>query len=351
MRNYLVLLITTLTILINSQYRVLAQDSSGVQYRGTIIEILEETTEESRVIYQKLLVRLSNKENVEVENKTRETGRNLTYRVGDKVILQSFEVGETQTMFITDYDRTGFLIFIFAVFTILSVMIGKKHGLYSVVGMIFSFFIIFKFMLPQIVSGKNPIIITILTALLITPITFYLSHGFNKKTHVSIFSTGIALILTSILTSLSISLAKLTGYSTEEAVFLQVSVESINMKGILLSGIIIGLLGILDDVTVSQSSTVMQLKKLNPNMGTLELYQNAMVIGRDHITSMINTLVLVYAGAAMPLLLLFSNSQQPALFVVNMESVSEEIIRTLLGSIGLIMVVPISTFFAAVVAE
>ena len=146
--------------------------------------------------------------------------------------------------------------------------------------------------------------------------------------------------------------AKLTGFASEEAGFLQVAKQgAMNMKGLLLAGIIIGVLGVLDDITISQSAIVFQLKEANEKLKFNELYKRAMNVGQDHISSMVNTLVLVYTGAALPLLLLFIDNPHPFSEIVNYEIIADEIVRTLVGSIGLILAVPITTVIASLVAE
>jgi len=188
--------------------------------------------------------------------------------------------------------------------------------------------------------------------LFIIPITFYLSHGFNKKTTVAVGGTVIALIITGILAGIFVEAAKLTGFASEEAGFLQVAKQGlVNIKGLLLAGIIIGVLGVLDDVTVSQSAIVFQLKQANAKIKAGELYKRAMDVGKDHISSMVNTLVLVYTGAALPLLLLFIDNPHPFSEVVNYEIIADEIVRTLVGSIGLVLAVPITTLIASLTAE
>lgn len=184
--------------------------------------------------------------------------------------------------------------------------------------MAFSFLIIFKFILPKILAGANPILIAILGSLLIIPVTFYLSHGLNRKTTLAIIGTITALILTGLLAGVFVNATKLTGFASEEAGFLQVAKQGqVNIKGLLLAGIIIGLLGILDDITISQSAIISQLKQSSPKLKSGELYKKAMEIGKDHIASMVNTLILVYTGAALPLLLLFINSPRPFSEVIN----------------------------------
>ena len=335
-------------LFLSSKVLVFAQEKSHQEiYSGKIVEIVRENDG-----YQKIKIELDTGEEITTENNPESTGKNINYNDGDKVFLQKY-IGENQAekYVITDYSRTNYLLGLFILFSLVAVIIGRKQGLLSLAAMLITFLIIFKFTLPQILSGRSPFLITTLSCLFIIPLTFYLSHGFNKKTHISIVSTLLTLIITIIVTSISISAAKLTGYSSDEAMFLQIASGNINMRGILFAGIIIGFLGVLDDVTVSQANIVLELKKENLNLGTFELYKKAMKIGRDHIASMINTLVLVYAGASMPLLLLFIGNPQPFVQIINAELIADEVVRTLLGSIGLILAVPLTTFLASLVAD
>lgn len=288
-----------------------------------------------------------------IENGNIPVANNLKYQVNDKVtvtFIKDFEGNDN--FYITDYIRRDSLVWLFIIFVVLSVVIAKLRGLLSLVGMGISFLVIFSFILPKISAGSNPIEIAILGSLIIIPVSFFLSHGFNKKTMVAIAGTLIALIITGILSNIFVEAAKLTGFASEEAGFLQVAKQgSINMKGLLLAGIIIGVLGVLDDITISQSAIVFQLKKANEKLGFSELYKRAINVGQDHISSMVNTLVLVYTGAALPLLLLFIDNPHPFSEVVNYEIIADEIVRTLVGSIGLILAVPITTLIAAIVVE
>lgn len=271
------------------------------------------------------------------------------FKIGDEVVV-NFSKGIDGNNFFTisDYIRRSSLLWLFIIFIVLTIVVARVRGATSLLGLAVSFFIIFTFILPQILSGRDPVLMTILGSLAIIPATFYLSHGFNKKTTVAVVGTLFALVVTGILANIFVEASKLTGFVSEEAGFLQVLKEgTINIKGLLLAGIIIGVLGVLDDVTVSQSSVVEQLKKANPRLSIKELYQRAMSVGQDHIASMVNTLVLVYTGAAMPLLLLFINSPHPFSEVINYEIVADEVIRTLVGSIGLILAVPLTSLIAA----
>ena len=329
---------------------------------ATVVEVLEEkgiTPEfsEEKQLYQKLELlvtkgSLLNKKIV-IENGIMPLANPQKYQEGTKVIVNYTKDFEGNDLFyITDYVRRGSLLWLFIIFVFLVTVVAKWRGLTSLLGMGASFLIIFKFILPKILAGSNPILIAIIGSLFIIPITFYLSHGFNKKTTVAVAGTVIALIITGILAGIFVESAKLTGFASEEAGFLQVAKQgSVNIKGLLLAGIIIGVLGVLDDITVSQSAVVLQLKRANPKLRFEELYKRAMDVGQDHISSMVNTLVLVYTGAALPLLLLFIDNPHPFLEIINYEIIADEVVRTLVSSIGLILAVPITTIIAVLSLE
>lgn len=320
------------------------------------IEIPDPTGSEKpqKQLYQKLEMLVTQgslkDQKIMVENGNMPVANVLKYRIGDELVLNKTKDMEGNDLFyITDQVRRNSLIWLFVIFAVLTVLIGKLRGIASLLGMGASFFIIFIFILPRILAGEDPIFITILGSVFIVPVTFYLSHGLNKKTTLAIISTIIALIVTGVLASIFVEAAKLTGFVSEEAGFLQVLKQgTVNIKGLLLAGIIIGTLGVLDDVTVAQAAMVQQLKEANSKLKAGELYKRAMDVGRDHIASMVNTLVLVYAGASLPLLLLFVNNPHPFSEVINYEIVANEVIRTLVGSVGLILAVPITTLIAAV---
>lgn len=271
------------------------------------------------------------------------------YEVGDKVhVLRTEHIDGSDVFYIADYIRRDGLLVLFSVFAIMAIVIGGKWGATSLLGMAFSFLVIFLFVLPQIVAGKNAIVTAIIGTSIIIPVTFSLSHGFKIKTLIAGVSTVITLIITGIIAAISVELTHLTGFGAEEAAFLQVQLgEIVNIKGLLLAGMIIASLGVLDDITISQASVVSELYKTNKKLKVSELFGKGMNVGRDHIASLINTLVLVYTGASLPLFLLFVDSPLPFSEVINYELVAEEIVRTLVGSIGLILAVPITTFLAA----
>ncbi len=190
-----------------------------------------------------------------------------------------------------------------------------------------------------------------MASLIFIPVNFLVTHGVSKKTIVAFFSTLIVFSLVGVFSYLAIEIFRLTGFSSEEASFLSFYQPNVDMKGILLAGIMIGALGVLDDITVSQASIVFQLKEVDKNLSQKELFFRAMNVGRDHIASMINTLFLVYAGASLPLLMLFVNNPHPVSEIINYEIIAEEIVRTLIGSIGLILAVSITTYLGCWVSK
>ena len=179
--------------------------------------------------------------------------------------------------------------------------------------------------------------------------SLYLAHGLNRRTTIALMSTMITLVLSTLLAVAFVHLAKLFGMGAEESVFLQVgTLQQVNLRGLLLGGIIIGALGVLDDITTAQTAAIDELSKANATLGFSELYRAGTSIGREHIASLINTLALAYVGASLPVLLLFSiNQEMPWWVIVNSEFVAEEIVRTLVGSSTLLFAVPISTWIAA----
>ncbi len=353
MKKIVLAILFTLSFLPIFTTKIKAQNNEQKTYQATVLEILEKKTSTNLNVgemFQKLELRITSKgeldqQKIIVDN----IDPRIEYRIGNKLII--YQASEN-TFFIADQVRTNALFILFIIFICLVLFISKWQGVGSLLGMAFSFLVIIYFILPKIAAGDNPILIAIFGSLMIIPATFYPSHGINGKTTVAIFSTLLALVLTGLLASFFITFTKLTGFSSEEASFLQtMSPGLFNMKGLLLAGIIIGVLGVLDDVTVSQASIVSQLKMANPQLKTTELYKRAMEVGHDHISSMVNTLVLVYTGASLPLLLLFNNAAKPFAEIVNYEIIADEVVRTLVGSIGLILAVPITTLLASLFAD
>lgn len=270
------------------------------------------------------------------------------YAAGDRLVVEGTRHADGGvSYFIADYVRRAPMAWLFALFVVCVVVVGRGRGVASLLGMGLSFVLLFTFVLPQIGAGRDPIVVSVLAAAVIIPITFYLAHGPNRKTTAAVGGTLVTLVLTGLLARLAVDATRMTGFGAEEAYFLQIASEGeINLRGLLMASIIVGLLGILDDITVSQAAIVQQLKRASPGLSMGELYARAMDVGRDHIASLVNTLVLVYASSAMPLLLLFMGDDVRFREAINYEHVAVEVVRTLVASIGLIAAVPITTTLA-----
>lgn len=324
-------------------------------YEGVVTEIMEEGVVEQGGVesaYQRLRLKatdgpLKGRE-VIVENGGALTVSNIHYNEGEKVVFTEIPtIDGKSTYIITDHVRRDSLLMLFIIFVIVVIAVGKQWGAASILGMLFSFLIIFRFILPMIVKGYDAVLVAIVGSALIIPVTFSLSHGYKKKTLIAISGTLLTLIITGILAAIFVELTHLTGFASEEASFLQFELgDRVNMKGILLAGMIIASLGVLDDITISQASVVRELKSANKKLSSAQIFKKAMKVGTDHISSLVNTLVLVYTGASLPLLLLFINDPTPFYHVINYEIIADEIVRTLVGSIGLVLAVPITTFLA-----
>lgn len=320
-----------------------------------VLEVVSEDVQDilgTKQTIQKLRIKITTGDDkgkiVETENSGIAAASTPTFKAGDSVVVSRIQQPDGSIdYFVIDYVRRSAMFGLFALFVLVALVVAGKHGLASLLGMGYSFFIIFKFLLPQISAGQDPIMAALVSGMMIIPVTFYASHGFNKKTHSAIAGTIIALVFTAILSHYAIEWGKLTGFASEDAAFLEVMTGGgLNIKGLLLAGIIVGLLGVLDDITVSQSAIVYKLRETSPGMSKMELYKKSMDVGKDHIGSMVNTLILVYTGAALPFLLLITAQNSPILTTINFEMIAEEIIRTLTASIGLIIAVPITTFIA-----
>ncbi|WP_405782385.1 YibE/F family protein [Streptomyces sp. NBC_01378] len=252
---------------------------------------------------------------------------------------------------VTDVNRRLPMTLLAGIFALAVVVVGRLRGVMALVALAVSFMVLTFFILPAILQGSNPLVVAVVGASAIMLIALYMCHGPTARTSVAVLGTLVSLLLIGLLGSLFIGWAALTGNTDDNTGLIHGLYPSIDMSGLLLAGVIIGSLGVLDDVTVTQTSAVWELHQADPTMGRRGLYRAGIRIGRDHIASVVNTLVLAYAGAALPLLLLFSIAQSSVGTVANSELVAEEIVRTLVGSIGLVASVPVTTALAALVVS
>jgi uncharacterized membrane protein len=279
------------------------------------------------------------------------TGSDLRQpEIGDTLVLTETTLADGSTVYnFADYERASSMWLLVLLFVVAVVALGRWRGVGALAGLALSIAVLVVFVLPALLEGSNPVMVAIVGASVIAFASLYLAHGFGAATNVALLSTLAALTLTGVLAWIFVELTTLTGLSDENSLFLDALGVNVDPRGLLLAGVVIGALGVLDDVTVTQVSAVGELHRANPDLGYRELYRSAVVIGRDHISSTVNTLFLAYVGAALPLMLLFTEVREAIATTAMREQVAVEIVRTLVGSIGLVAAVPISTGLAAMV--
>ncbi len=315
---------------------------------GKVIKVIGGGTDESNgppLPYQDLLIQ-SKGEELEIRN-----GGDfilpgkMQFKTGDKIVLSK---SGDEYLIVDKYRLPAMLAVLFLFFFLVIVFSGRK-GAASIAGLGISILILVKFIAPKIIAGNGPLLIGILGSLVIAFLSIYTAHGLNKRTSIALLSTFITLAIASGLAIIFVKFSHLFGTGSEEALYLQTGgMENLNLQGLLLAGIIIGTLGVLDDITTAQTAAVDEISKANPTFNFSELWKRGVSVGKEHISSLVNTLVLAYAGASLPLFLLFTlNRTEPLWVVFNNEMIAEEFIRTLVGSSALTLAVPISTCIAA----
>ncbi len=274
----------------------------------------------------------------------------VRFESGDRVTLGYQEDnGPGFQYYFNDFQRRTPLLLLAALFAVAVVALGRFQGVRALVALGVTGVVILGFMFPSILDGHDPTAVALVAAAVIAIVALYVTHGVTEMITVALLGTFAALGLTAALAALFSNLARFTGFSSEDAFYLAIASAEVDVKGLVLAGIIVGSLGVLDDVTVTQVSAVWQLHEANPAYGARRLYTAGLVIGRDHIASTVNTLVLAYAGASLPLLLVFTQGGRSLGDVAAGELVAVEIVRTLVGSIGLVAAVPVTTALAAFV--
>jgi len=251
---------------------------------------------------------------------------------------------------VADHVRLMPLAIITALFAIITVAIGRWQGLRALLGLALSGLFIGGFILPQILAHRDPVLVTMVGTGLLVAATLYLIQGWNVIGHTALLGMLTSLAVTGALAIMWTQVAYLTGFGSEETLYLQATGINIEMRGLLLAGIILGTAGVLDDVVIAQAVTIFELSAASPEASFRTLMQRGMRIGVSHLTSMVNTLVLAYAGTALPLFILFYLYPEPWYLTINRELIAEEIVRALVGSVGLMLAVPLTTGIAAWVA-
>lgn len=273
----------------------------------------------------------------------------LVLTKGDKFFLRYSIDGfhGTEIYTVRDIDRRGVILGFVALFALVIIIFSGKQGLRSIISLAGSFFVILYVLVPSLLKGYPPVQTSIVIAAVILFLAIFLTHGFNRESTVAFTGTVIAVVLTGILAYTGVALAHLSGFASDEAIYLNFNTQgTLDFAGLLLGGMMIGVLGVLDDIAITQAAVVSELYSSASHLSKKEIYKKALRVGKEHVGALVNTLALAYTGAALPLLLLFSTSDASMASILNQEIFATEIIRTVVGSIGLILTVPITTLLA-----
>ncbi len=271
---------------------------------------------------------------------------------GDTLVLTrdaGAEGGATYGFF--DLARGAPMLTLAVAFAVVVGLVARLRGLASLLGLAIAFFVLLKFVLPGLLGDSSPVLVTLVGSSAIMFVVLYLAHGFSARTTTALVGTLFGLTLVAVLGSLAVAAARLTGLTSEETNTLNTYDPTLDFSGLVLAGIVVAGLGVLNDVTITQASAVWQLHEVDRAMTWRELYDRGMAVGRDHIASTVYTIVFAYAGASLPLLLLFELYDQPWDVVVTSSGLGEEIIRTMVGAIALVLAVPVTTAVGAFFAK
>ncbi|HDQ71673.1 MAG TPA: YibE/F family protein [Chloroflexi bacterium] len=326
-----------------------------------VLEVLEEGVVELgegiSQPYQRLLLHIEGGslkgQEIEVEEGTINLiTQDRLFHPGDRIYVQRAIGPNSDRVYVSDFIRTAPLIWIGGLFVMLVVLVGRGRGARALAGTVVSLAVVFAFILPQIKAGGDPVWVSVVGSIGLLAVSTHLIYGWNLKAHAAVIGMMLSLSLTGALAWLFVGWTRLTGMGMEESAYLVMELGAdLNFRGLVLGGIIIGSLGVLDDVCVGQASAVFELVNANRDLSWRELFRRSLNIGRDHIAAMVNTLLLAYAGASMPLLLVFTIYQEPIWQRINREPIAEEIVRTLVGSVGLVLAVPITGLVASLLAR
>jgi len=325
------------------------EDFQGT-YRAEIKEILGEVSREiwndTSVVYKEIQIEFfdgpKEGESVIFESDFPEIKEGLNIFVNHHIYISGEEV-----FTITNIDRRAQIYFFVGLFIFSIILLGGKQGIRSLLSLVLSFLTIFYVLLPGILNGWSPLVASFLVASIILFFAIFFTHGWNRESSVAFFGTMFSVFLTSILAVIAVKSTYLSGFATDGTTSLYFNTGgTLDFTGLLLGAIIIGVLGVLDDIAVTQAAVVSELYNSNSKIKPIEVYKRAMRVGREHVGALVNTLVLAYTGTALPLLLLFKTREYSFTTAINLEIFTTEIIRTIVGSIGLIITVPIVTLLA-----
>ena len=273
------------------------------------------------------------------------------WRPGDRIVVSyAPEAPEGERYAFQDFDRGPPLLTLTILFAVGVLLLSRWRGIGALASLAYSLVLIAMFTLPAIMEGSSPLAVAVVTAAAIMLVTLYLSHGFDVRSTVAMLGTLVSLVVIGVLGWVFTRVGHFTGQVDEGSQYISGIAAQVDLRGLLLAGLVIGALGVLDDVTVTQTWAVWELADLDPEASTRSLFVRAMRIGRSHAASTVNTLVLAYVGATLPLMLVFSALELPFGIAVSQEIVAQEVVRGLVGGLGILAAVPVTTAIAALVA-
>jgi uncharacterized membrane protein len=325
-------------------------DTSQGIWRAKVLDITSEKTEFMPGIGDVTLQQIE-AQIQEGEDKNRIvsfTNDYLPLEAGDAFFIRYFIATDGSEYFqVHEVNRTGPLLLLVLLFSVVVLVFGKLQGVRSLVSLGASLLAIVFVLIPLLLHGYPPVLVSVLVASLILLVAIYFTHGFHIRSHIALMGTIGTVILTGILAQLAILWTRLSGFASEESIYLNFNtLGELDFVGLLLGGIIIGVLGVLDDIAITQTAVVYELYGMDEKVSEKEVYKKALRVGKEHVGALVNTLVLAYVGVSLPLLLYMATSQASFGVVMNQEVIATEIVRTIVGSIGLIFTVPITTFLA-----
>ena len=322
-------------------------------FRGTV-KTLDTTQETTNHIIQEAEIKITSgpfsEEKVTVDNRYEEEDP-YTFKLEEDMEVILVNVGEgdyLEGVYIHDISRDRGLYLLIGLLILFLILLGGKKGIRAVITLAFTVFFILKVLLPLILQGYNPIMVSVTSAILLIIIILFIIAGINRKSLVAIGGTVVGVITAGLLAHWAGNAAHLTGFSSEEAQMLFYLDQDIDIRGLLFSGIIIGALGAVADVGISVSSAAEEIKQANPQVKTKELVKGALNVGRDVMATMSNTIILAYVGAAIPLLLLLLGMDTPWLNVINTDIIATEIVRSITVTMGFVVTVPVTAFLAGI---
>jgi len=269
---------------------------------------------------------------------------------GDRIIVSFTEQAPDGEQYaFQDFDRGPPLLVLLILFAVAVLALSRWRGIGALASLAYSLVLIAGFTLPAIMEGSSPLLVAVTTAAAIMLVTLYLSHGFTVRTTVAMLGTLVSLVVIGGVGWVFTEVGHFTGLVDEGSQYISGIAAQVDLRGLLLAGLVIGALGVLDDVTVTQTWAVWELADVDPDATTRSLFTRAMRIGRSHAASTVNTLVLAYVGATLPLMLVFSALSLPFGVAVSQEVVAQEVVRGLVGGLGIIAAVPVTTAIAALV--